>query len=231
MRRIAIALVAAGLFVAGAAQAQVINEFVANHTGTDTNEYIEVFGAPNTDYSNLYVVEIEGDAGSTGLIDDATYQVGTTDAGGFWCTPFLANVIENGTVTFLLVQGYSGALNSDIDLNDDGVIDTPYWTAIIDAVAVTDGGVGDLTYAGFALDSTLPPAGFAPGGVSRIPNGVDTDSAADWARNDFDGIGLPGFTGGLDPGEAINTYCTLNTTDVATPATSTSFGRIKALYR
>lgn len=231
MKLNAIALAAAGLLVAGAAQAQVINEFVANHTGTDTNEYIEVYGAPNTDYSNLYVVEIEGDAGSTGLIDDATFQVGSTDAGGFWCTGFLNNVIENGTVTLLLVEGYSGAVGTDVDTDDDGVIDAPFWTAIIDAVAVTDGGVGDLTYAGFVLDSSLPPAGFTPGAASRIPNGVDTDSAADWVRNDFDGFGLPGFTGTLDPGEAINTYCTTNTTDIATPATSTSFGRIKSLYR
>ena len=29
-------------------------------------------------------------------------------------------------------------------------------------------------------------SGFAPGGASRISNGADTDSAADWVRNDFD---------------------------------------------
>ncbi|NDJ60951.1 MAG: hypothetical protein GYB67_07490, partial [Chloroflexi bacterium] len=39
----------------------VINEFVANHTSTDTNEYIEVFGAANTDYSAFTLLEIEGD--------------------------------------------------------------------------------------------------------------------------------------------------------------------------
>ena len=39
----------------------VLNEFVADHTGTDTDEFVEVFGDPNTDYSALTIVEIEGD--------------------------------------------------------------------------------------------------------------------------------------------------------------------------
>ena len=39
------------------------------------------------------------------------------------------------------------------------------------------------------------------------------DTVADWIRNDFDGEGLPGFTGTPDPGE---TTCTaLTTTSIA----------------
>ena len=51
-------------------QAQVINEYVANHTGDpDTYAYIEIFGTPSTDYSALTIVEIEGDVStSTGTI-------------------------------------------------------------------------------------------------------------------------------------------------------------------
>ena len=45
-----------------AAQAQVINEFVANHTGTDNYSYVEVSGLPSTDYSAFTVVEIQGDS-------------------------------------------------------------------------------------------------------------------------------------------------------------------------
>ena len=48
------------------AHAQVINEYVANHTGSpDTNEYVEIFGAALTDYSNLTIVEIECDVSTT----------------------------------------------------------------------------------------------------------------------------------------------------------------------
>ena len=39
----------------------VVNEFVFNHTGSDTNAFIEVAGVASTDYSALTLVEIEGD--------------------------------------------------------------------------------------------------------------------------------------------------------------------------
>ena len=34
---------------------------------------------------------------------------------------------------------------------------------------------------------------FAPGGASRIPDGTDTDAAADWVRNDFDLAGITDY--------------------------------------
>jgi len=73
----------------------VINEVVANHTGTDTNEYIEIFGAPNTDYSAYTIVEIEGDSGTTLGVVDGVFPVGTTNATGHWTTGFLNNELEN----------------------------------------------------------------------------------------------------------------------------------------
>lgn len=60
----------------------VINEFVADHTGSDTNEFVEVFGSANSDLSNYFVLEIEGDSTGAGVLDEII-QVGTTDAGGF----------------------------------------------------------------------------------------------------------------------------------------------------
>ena len=46
----------------------VINEFVFNHTGTDSEEFVELYGDPDTDYSDHTLVVIDGDAGSTGTI-------------------------------------------------------------------------------------------------------------------------------------------------------------------
>lgn len=201
--------------LAAMAQATVINEFVANHTSTDTNEYVEVFGAPNTDLSDMWVVEIEGDSGATGAIDDFTYNVGTTDANGYWTTGFINNVLENGSVTLLLVSGYTGTLNQDLDTNDDGVFDVTPWTSLIDAVAVNDGGASDITY-GVTLAGGFDGLGLTPGGASRIPNGTDTDAVGDWVRNDFDGAGLPGFTGTYDPmTEALNTPGAVNVPEPA----------------
>lgn len=188
----------------GAAADPVINEFVFNHTGSDTNEYVEVFGTPGTDYSAFTVLEIEGDSGR-GTIDGA-FPVGTTDGSGLWWSGYLNNEIENGTVTLLLVEGFTGAPGDDVDADDDGVIDFAPWTRIADAVAVTDGGSGDLAYGAPVLAPGYDGVSFTVGGASRIPDGTDTDTDADWVRNDFDGEGIPALEPGTpDAGEAINT--------------------------
>lgn len=182
----------------------VINEFVFNHTGTDTHEFVEIFGAADTDYSELTLLEIEGDGSSAGIVD-GVFPLGTTDANGFWTTGFLSNEIENGSVTLLLVEAFSGATGDDLDAENDGVLESTPWTEVLDAVAVDDGHSGDNVYASVALEAFFDGASFPPGGASRIPNGVDTDTISDWMRNDFGGAGLPDFTGDPVLGEALNT--------------------------
>ena len=187
----------------------VINEFVFNHTGTDTHEFVEVFGDPSADLSDLTLIVVDGDAGSTGSVDFAM-GLGMTDANGFWSTGYLDSAFENGSQTALLVRDWTGTVGDDIDANDDGVIDNLLWSRVEDDVSVDDGGAGDFAYSMTVLDEAFDDASidsnFAPGGASRIPNGTDTNSSADWVRNDFDGAGNPA----LDPGspsfgEAFNT--------------------------
>lgn len=189
----------------------VINEFVANHTGADSEAFVEVFGDASTDYSAFTLLEIEGDGSGAGTID-AVLQVGTTDAGGFWTN---GEDMENGTITLLLVENFSGVLGLDLDTDNDGVFDLMPWTLVVDDVAVSDGGAGDRTYSSTVLGAFFDGAPFAPGGASRIPNGVDTDTAADWVRNDFDGAGLDGFVVELAPGTALNTRGAVNALSVA----------------
>ena len=38
-----------------------IHEFVFNHTGTDTREFVEVIAAARADLSDLFLVQLEGD--------------------------------------------------------------------------------------------------------------------------------------------------------------------------
>lgn len=193
-----------------------INEFVFNHTGTDTNEYVEVFGDANTDYSAFAILQIEGDGSGAGVIDSAI-NVGMSDVGGFWTTGFLNNEFENGTVTLLLVEGFTGSEGDDLDTDDDGVLDAMPWTRIVDDIAVTDGGGTDRTYSGTVLDAAFDGGGFTVGGASRIPNGTDTDAIGDWVRNDFDLEGIPGFTGTPDVGEAYNTPGAVNEAVTSAP--------------
>ena len=119
----------------------VINEFSASTTGTNV-EYVELLGAANTDYSVYTILEIEGDSESNEGTVGEVITAGTADAAGFWLANLAANTLENGTVTLLLVKGFSGAFGADLDTNDDGVLDSNPWEALFDAVAVNDGGVG-----------------------------------------------------------------------------------------
>lgn len=186
-----------------------INEFVANHTGSDTYSFVELHGAPNQLLSGYRVLEIEGDADSTsgtpGTVDHV-FTPGTASASGHWASSFPpARDIENGTITLLVVTGWSGAQGDDLDTDDDGTLDVTPWTGISDSVAVSDGGAGDRTYSTVVLTASFDGGAFTVGGASRIPDAADTDAVADWKRNDFDGAGLPGFTGNWTAGEAVNT--------------------------
>lgn len=197
----------------------VINEFVFNHTGSDTNEFVEIYGAPDTDYSDLWLLEIEGDSPSAGIVDEAI-QLGTTDASGFWTTGLLSNAFENGSVSLLLVKNFTGSVGNDLDPEDDGVLDTLSWESVIDAVSVYDGGTSDLNYLGTQLTADFDGSTFTVGGASRIPDGQDSDATSDWVRNSFAGAGLPDFpTAEAEPGEAINTPGTSNTVQGGPAAT------------
>lgn len=181
-----------------------INEFSASTTGTDV-EYVEIFGDPNTDYSAYTILEIEGDSGTAAGTVDEVIPLGTTDVNGLYLANLPANALENGSLSLLLVKNFSGALNTDLDTNDDGAFDATPWDAVTDSVAVNDGGAGDLTYGVPSLGVSYDGLPFAPGGASRIPDGFDTDAATDWVRNDFDLAGISGFPGTPVLGEAYNT--------------------------
>ncbi|MBX3057863.1 MAG: ExeM/NucH family extracellular endonuclease [Anaerolineae bacterium] len=182
----------------------VINEFSASTVGTDV-EYVEIFGDPNTDYSAYTILEIEGDSGAAAGTVDEVISLGTTDANGLYLVNLPANALENGSITLLLVKNFTGALNDDLDTNNDGVFDITPWDVIVDAVSVNDGGATDPAYGVPVLGVSYDGLPFAPGGASRIPDGFDTDSASDWVRNDFDLAGIPGFEGTPVVGEAYNT--------------------------
>jgi predicted extracellular nuclease len=181
-----------------------INEFSISTTGTDV-EYIEIFGEPNTDYSTLKVLDIEGEGSGAGSVDSVV-SVGTTHANGFYLASLAANEVENDTVTLLLVSGFSGTPGQDLDTNNDGTFDVTPWISIVDSVAVRSTAGTAFTYATPVLGPNYDGlSGFPPGGASRIPDGFDTDAASDWVRNDFDLAGIPGFTGTPVVGEALNT--------------------------
>jgi hypothetical protein len=214
LTRVVAGLSVAAMLPAVASALPIINEFVANHDGTDEMEFVEIFGLPNTDYSAYTIVEVEGEGASAGLIDTFIRPVGTTDANGFFVAPGPAGgLIENGTVSLLLVTGFTGVENDDIDTNNDGVIDATFWTAIADAVGVKGPAAGDFTYGGTELATNFDGGTLTVGGASRIPNAVDTGTALDWKRNNFNrNNSSPLF------GQAANTPGALNSLQVPEPS-------------
>lgn len=181
----------------------VINEFVADHTGTDDREFIEVFGGNSTDYSNMKLLVIEGEGANKGEVDNI-FSVGTTDAAGYWWTGYQNNQIENGTITILLVMNFSGSLGQDLDADNNGVLDGKPWTRILDDVALRISG-SDAAYSTTIIAPNFDGTFLTPGGASRIANGTDTDNISDWMRNDIDGWGLTGYAGTANANEAKNT--------------------------
>ncbi|NER13702.1 T9SS type A sorting domain-containing protein [Leptobacterium flavescens] len=198
----------------------LINEFVFNHTGSDSDEFVEIIALPDTDLSNFWILEIEGDSNASGTIDEVI-QLGTTNSEGYFTIPFGANTFENGTVSLLLVENFTGTAGTDLDADDDGTFDTTPWDTLIDDIGVNDGGASDINYATVTLTQSFDGGTQTVGGASRIPNGSDTDAASDWVRNDFDGQGLPSFPAAVaDNGEALNTPNAENEiANVVVPAT------------
>jgi hypothetical protein len=196
----------------------IINEFVLDHNSVvDVAEFVEIFATPSTDYSSLAVIALRGEKApkeeneytyGPGSVE-AIVRVGRTNSQGYWAE-FQSNTFPGkGTQTLLLVRDLAAnaVIGIDLDREDDGELDPEVpFAEILDAVAVLNK-PGDPTYAGIAIlsgDLDGDPHRFH--GASRIPNGTDTDSPADWKRNDFWGDGL-GFQSvpPADEKHAVNT--------------------------
>ena len=182
----------------------VINEFLLDHAGSDLFEFVEFFGDPGTDYSNYTLIQIEGDSSSAVGRIDTVDPLGTTDANGFFTLDFSANRFENGTVTLLLVEGFTGTVGDTVSIDPvSGDVTGPF-AAITDSVAIQDS-AGDTVFSDVVLGDM--------GGASRLVDGQDTDTAADFIENDFGGYGLPGSDDSHDDGTAVNTPGAANSTD------------------
>lgn len=168
----------------------LLNEVLASHSGTDNTEFIELFGTPGTSLAGLSVIVVESDAFAPGTIDrrfdfKAFHSLGPN---GFFllgncsgvpdiygATPdasIFTNYLENSSLTVALVETAS--------LGGDTVTGAEI---VRDAVALTDGDVGDIFF--FGAPVIGPDGSFFPAGARRLIDGVDTDTPADWAISSF----------------------------------------------
>lgn len=169
----------------------LVNEVLASHTGTDDTEFIELFGEAGTSLAGLSIIVVESDDQSSNGNIDRRLDFGADDrlgANGYFLVgnpdglaanyavvpniPVSNNFLENSSFTLALVttESISGAAVSGTEV-------------VLDSVALWDGDAGDSFF--FAAPVVGPDGSFFPAGASRIVEGVDTDTASDWALGDF----------------------------------------------
>ena len=157
-----------GLFVAGNANGQSLRSILINPPSTDNGlEYIEIQAGANQTLSNRYVLIIEGDASSQGVID-LVINLGsyTTGSNGLLLirdSPTAISPapdaqtsvvildfnpdIENGSNTYLIVESnIAPIVGTDLDTNNDGILETTPWTTVNDALGVSDSDPSDIVY-------------------------------------------------------------------------------------
>lgn len=185
----------------------LLNELRVNPPGADGGyEYIELRGTPGALIRNAFLVELEGD--STMNPGTVTYvrsldglRVGTNGlvvviaSPAFYDLPPGTAVISeplfggpegglsNGATSFLLVSA-TGTLDSDLDKDDDGKLESlPPDSDILDAVGWTDGGKNGIVYGG----AQLKGASWTPDAACRWPSDVSSASASAWFFGDLAG--------------------------------------------
>lgn len=188
----------------------VLNEIFVNPSGTDNgNEFFEIRnldgGAVSLD--GLSFVVIEGDTaipGQPGMIDLAMSLAGlSTGPNGLllWrdadtvlnpapapeTTVHVEDInpdFENGGQTYLLARNFSGTVGTDLDTNDDGVLDATPWDAVLDAVAhpISSESGFSILYAALLGGIEFPAVAMTPDGLFRPRN-----NPATWVGSDGDG--------------------------------------------
>lgn len=206
MKRVALcaAIAAAAGFAAPASAQFVLNEVYVNPPGTDdTREFIEICGTPGAALTNVWVLEIEGDGAGAGVIDSArnlsSFSLGsngllvlghnyeTSNPWGITAPTVTANLnrgavttLENGSITFLLVTDFTGAVGNDIGDEFDVFTSTP-WSGILDSVGWRESDTGvNAVYGGVILTQSSGTQDAA----SRFPGTTDRN-AASWFSGDI----------------------------------------------
>lgn len=205
------------------ATAVTLNEIRVDQAGSDFDEFVELRGLPGESLNGVTLIVI-GDGTGAGTIEsvldlsgyaiasdgyflivESTFTAACADA-----VDLVASLnMENGDdVTYLLVAGFTGANADDLDIDDDGTLDSTPWSSVLDSVGIDSPyEAGQLFYS----DNIAGPDGtYAPGAV-QVCDGTWFVTLFDLCAQD-----TPGFSN-------------IDACSVATEGTS--FDNLKAMYR
>ena len=204
---------ATSLVFANATLAQVVtlHEVRVDQPGADTEEYVEIKGAPLSSLKGYSLIVIGDDdnqlpPAQNGVIEQVISLSGSIPASGYFvvgtstlslATPNLISALgfENiDNLTILLVQGSTAVVGDDLDINDDGILDTTPWASLADSVAFwngfSDGTVDDFVY---SLNRVGPDAGLVPYAAWKC------ELASQWnvgTQDPYAGVDSPGAANG-----------------------------------
>jgi Ca2+-binding RTX toxin-like protein len=188
----------------------ILNEVKVDAPDTDTGyEWVELRGPAGGALTNLYLVTVDGDGGVRGVTDSVVdlspFAIGSNGMLFVGSTLPVSPVIppettrvsvagftlENGSNSVVLVSStIELTAGTDLDPDDDGDLDLTGGANMVDGIAISDGGVGDLVYA--------PTLGSGcqcrPGAATRFANATAPLVSSAW------------FGGALGGGSATETY-------------------------
>lgn len=197
-----------------------LNEIRIDMSGSDTLEFIELSGTPGVALTGLSLVII-GDgttAQASGVAErvraldgfsipaDGTLLVGNPalnpDVGngaGSGGANLNSDWIENSdNITIMLVRGWTGTLNMDLDTNDDGQFDLTPWIEIVDTIALIESPIippSGTEYA-YGPNRIGPDGAFVPGHIWRCQDtGCWNIGLFDVTANETAGNETPGTNG------------------------------------
>ncbi len=158
--------------VADSAVGEILEAWTLDGLGTGTNGLCLIgnnYAAGRTPWGN-YV--------DSGTLIGSPSGMGDDDIG------------DKDGLTILLVTGYSGTARTgstpgqDLDSNDDGVIDTPRWTSIVDSIGydhLTPVGSAGVSYAPVKVAAVATALGLrVPDHLGRIAGDISNSSPAAW---------------------------------------------------
>lgn len=167
MKRIAIAMCTAWVLMGSVVQADLINEWEpTDNTGNPPQQNVEVKGAAGaTVFLDIFSVD------TGGVVLDRTTNAEITYDGNGLGQLTITN-LPTTSYTLFLTRGFTSTIGTDLDTNDDGVIDGTPWAILFDAVGVSASGGDSFLY------------GASSGGVDlafvgEMPNLVFRDGTSD----------------------------------------------------
>lgn len=194
-----------------------INEIRVNQSGPDTDEFFELFGEPGTSLNGFtYIVIGDGDSDVAGVVEaiidlsgqtispDGTFAAGENSAadpsvfdlvGPAGSPGGLLEFENDDIVTHLVVSGFTGSLDQDLDTDNDGVLDEVPWDEVVDSVGlITPEALGSEVGQVYSDTIAGPDGNFLPGGVFRVPDGDGEFQVADFTFGLDDTPGVPNVT-------------------------------------